>query len=545
MVERNTTKFRLRTPSKIRVPKGRQELSLLLRAVRSDGRKFPIGSFTEMAVTRKVRDLTGVIPERVTMITPNDVLIEFPVGSPVSEIAQVLHHVEEWEDFTVDTHCMMGDRRYILKVCQDRLDYEEHKKHMQMDEDRRCKEELERNDQLQVLIQQVNEQAKMVGELQTQNHQAPLQGAMGSESSGSAPRIPSSLHTPTGVYGVPATTSGESVRAPMKSTKNPDLPVFSGELPTPKGEAEIDNYVFQLKLLRSSYTEDAIRNAIVASVRSHAKIAIRAIGYDSSLAPMIDQLENRFSTKETTDILLQEFHQMMMSPKEKVHEFGGKLEYKFRLLQERCPGRYNMAQLKDRLFHGMTDKLRDSVRYLFTNPTVDFNQLLKAAMTCELENTLRAATKAKAMQFSQGVSESTAANSEIDLICSQLEQMSTILKGANFKGTKDGSKKKSNGHYKSKQDGRQGLKGPGTSAAGPFRKNKPPVQCYQCMGWGHYHRNCPNEFPVEGSINWENLKGEVAKEGGTLPQQGNPTQVQTQPQNQKQPQTVPGQSHPQ
>ena len=420
------------------------------------------------------------------MITPNDVLIKFPVGSPVSEIAQVLHHVEEWEDFTVDTHCMMGDRRYILKVCQDRLDYEEHKKHMQMDEDRRCEEELERNDQLQVLIQQVNEKAKMVGELQTQNHQVPFQVAMGSESSGSAPRIPSSLHTPTGVYGVPATTSGELVRAPMKSTKNPDLPVFSGESPTPKGEAEIDNYVLQLKLLRSSYTEDVIRNAIVASVRSHTKIAIRAIGYDSSLAAMIDQLENKFSANETTDILLQEFHQMMMSSKEKVHEFGGKLEYKFRLLQERCPGRYNMAQLKDRLFHGMTDKLHDSVRYLVTNPTVDFNQLLKAAMTCELENTLRAATKAKVMQFSQGVSESTAANSEIDSIRSQLEQMSTILKGANFKGTKDGSKKKSNGHYKSKQDGRQGLKDLGTSTAGPFRKNKPQVQCYQCMGWGHY-----------------------------------------------------------
>ena len=91
---------------------------------------------------------------------------------------------------------------------------------MQMDEERRHKEELERNDQLQVLIQQVNEQAKMVGELQTQNHQTHLQGAMGSESSGSAPRIPSSLHTPTGVYGVPAVTSGESVRTPMKSTKS-------------------------------------------------------------------------------------------------------------------------------------------------------------------------------------------------------------------------------------------------------------------------------------------------------------------------------------
>ena len=94
-----------------------------------------------MAVTRKVQDLTGIIAERVTMITPNDVLIEFPLGSPVSEIAQVLHHVKEWEDFTLDAHCMMGDQSYILKVCKDRLDYEEQKKQMQMDEERRHEEE--------------------------------------------------------------------------------------------------------------------------------------------------------------------------------------------------------------------------------------------------------------------------------------------------------------------------------------------------------------------------------------------------------------------
>ena len=361
-------------------------------------------------------------------------------------------------------------------------------------------------------------------------NQQQLQGEAMSGSSGSAPRIPNSLHTPTGVHEVPRTNSESSVKAPMKSNKNPNLPTFSGELPTPKGEAEIDNYLFQIKLLRSSNTEDAIRNAIVATVRGHAKIAIRAIGYDSSLSAMINKLEGRFMEKETTDILLQEFHQMMMGPKEKVHEFSGKLEYKFRLLQKRCPGRYTMAQLKDRLFHGMTDKLRDSVRYLFTNPTVDFNQLLKAAMTCEIETTSRQATKAKAMQFSEGVSESPVVNSEINSIRSQLEQMSTILKGANFNKTKDNNntKKKSNGYYKQKMGGRQGLKGPGTSAAGPFHKDKPPVQCYQCTGWGHYSRNCPNDYPVEGSINWENQKGEAAKKGGTLPQQGNTTQTQNQ-----------------
>ena len=478
----------LGTPGKLKIGKVRQELPILFRAERADGSRFGVGSFTEMTVQRKIRDLTGVVADKAVMITPNDVLIEFPLGSPVNEIARVLHDIEEWEDVPVETHCMMGDKKYMMKVCRDRVEYEERKLRMQADEARRREEEMDRNDQLQQLIEQVNEQARMVGELQTQSQH--LQGAAASRSMGSAPRIPSSLHTPTGAYGVPLTNSQDSFKEPMKSTKNPNLPTFSGELPTPKGEAKIDNYLFQIKLLRSSYTEDAIRNAIVATVRGHAKIAIRAIGYDSSLSAMIDQLEGRFMEKETTDILLQEFHQMMMGPKDKVHEFGGKLEYKFRLLQERCPGRYNMAQLKDRLFHGMTDKLRDSVRYLFTNPTVDFNQLLKAAMTCEIETTSRQATKAKAMQLSEGVSESST-NPEISSIHSQLEQMSTILKGANFSGSKDNNKKKGNGYYKQKTDGRQGLKGPGTSAAGPFRKERPPVQCHQCMGWGHYARNCP------------------------------------------------------
>ena len=119
-------------------------------------------------------------------------------------------------------------------------------------------------------------------------------------STGSIPRIPSSLHTPTRVYS--ATNPHHQQNFPRKNTKNPDLPTFS-EIPTPKGEVEYDNFVFQLQMLRSSYTDDAIRNTIVASVRTHAKIAIRAIGYGSSLDAMIKQLENRFGLGETVDIL--------------------------------------------------------------------------------------------------------------------------------------------------------------------------------------------------------------------------------------------------
>ena len=272
--------------------------------------------------------------------------------------------------------------------------------------------------------------------------------------------------------------------------KNPDLPTFSGEIPTPKGEVEYDNFGFQLQMLRSSYTDDAIRNVIVASERTHAKIAIRAIGYGSSLDAMIRQLENRFGLGETVDILGQQFHQLMQQPKERVGEFGGNLEYKFRLLQEKCPGR----------FHGMSDKLSNSVWFLYSQPGCDFNTLLKAAMTCENEAISRASTRAKSMQVDTNEN-AEVAKTGISSIRKQLDQMNAILKGANFK---------SNNGYKKcdKQDIRNKLKGPGISAAGPFRKGKKPVQCYHCNGWGHYKLQCPNEEPVQGSKEWENLHGE-------------------------------------
>ena len=273
-------------------------------------------------------------------------------------------------------------------------------------------------------------------------------------------------------------------------------------------------------MLRSSYTDDAICNAIVATVRDRAKMAIRSIGYGSNLDAMIRQLQNRFGLGESVDILGQEFHQLMQQPKEKIGEFGGKLEYKFRLLQEKCPGHYVEDQLRDQLFHGMSDKLRDSVRFLYSQPDCDFTKLLRAAMTCENEAASRASIKVKSLQVSVENNEQVA-NSGISSLREQLNQMSTILKGATFKP---------NSGYRSqkgeKQDIRNNLQGPGTSSAGPFKKGKCPVQCYHCNGWGHYKQQCPSEEPVEGSKEWANFERGGDEEGGS-PSPGAETQTPT------------------
>ena len=45
-------------------------------------------------------------------------------------------------------------------------------------------------------------------------------------------------------------------------------------------------------------------------------------------------------------------------------------------------------------------------------------------------------------------------------------------------------------------DIRQNLRGPETSAAGPYREADSfrPVQCFRCHGWGHPKRLCPSHL---------------------------------------------------
>ena len=146
-----------------------------------------------------------------------------------------------------------------MEVYQDRANYETKKRELEMEAEKLHEEQNEQQDALTELVDKVHEQAHIVGELQQQqqhamqrgsNSRVPLLQGRSIGSTGSVPRIPSNLHTPIGVFPYGG--------APLKKSKNPSLPAFSGEIPTPKGEAEYDNYIFQLKLLRSSYMDGTI-----------------------------------------------------------------------------------------------------------------------------------------------------------------------------------------------------------------------------------------------------------------------------------------------
>ena len=441
-------------------PVPHHELLLLIRIEQKDGRPLPVGTYSEHCVHLKLAQWTGVTVERVTRMNPYDTIIEVAASASVVAIAQQLHSIREWEEIPVVVACIMGKKSYIVDVCHQRTAMIEQRREAERELERTREETREQRASLAQLIDRVNQQARIIGQLQMQSL------------AGSIQSVPSTLSNPCSHHD----------HIPPKMTKAPDLPVFSGELPTPKGEVEFDNWIFQIKSLQS-YTDSAIRNAVVSNVRGIAKTVVRAMGYDTELSDMILHLEDQFGLEETIDMLLLEFHKMAQGPNEKIQDFGSKLECKFKILQERFPGWYAAVQLKDRFFSGMHDKMCDSMRYLYDKDDCTFSKLLKASMIAEAESRARHTVKSKAAHVVE-VPTNTA-DSELTSIQNQLDSMTKILKSAQFnKNSKNGKNGKKGGAKSAEAKPQPKLKRPATSAAGPFTGGKPLVQCYHCMGWG-------------------------------------------------------------
>ena len=317
----------------------RHELLLLLRVEQEDGRPLPVGTYTECCVNLQIVQWTGITPVCTMRMNPLDTVVEFAAEVPIVAVAQQLHMIREWEEVPVTVSCIMGRREYIMEVCRQKSILIEQRGEAEREIERTRAETKQQKETLSQLVDRVNQQARLIGELQTQS----LQGSV------------------TRILSTQSSHQGYHQEERPKMMKTPDLPIFSGELPTPKGEVEFNNWIFQIKSLQKTFTDDAIRNAVVANARGIAKTVVRAVGYDAELALMISHLEDRFGLGETNDTLLLEFHQMSQGVHEKVQDFGSKLECKFKILQERFPGRYAAVQLKDRFFSGLQDKMRDSM----------------------------------------------------------------------------------------------------------------------------------------------------------------------------------------
>ena len=78
----------------------------------------------------------------------------------------------------------------------------------------------------------------------------------------------------------------------------------------------------------------------------------------------------------------------------------------------------------------------------------------------------------------------------------QMSELITIVKNQQAQMSKDQTKVNNyNGQdkkFKGNRNGGTSLRGPDTNSSEPFRNGVPPIQCYNCGGWGQKAQECPS-----------------------------------------------------
>ena len=390
------------------------------------------------------------------------------------EVAQQLQVLNEWDHYQVEVGVILATKDLLVDIVQER------------DRVRRAAQQVNQFNE-QLISEEKLYKANIQDLLTHFEQQIQRIEAMSSKiSSLTGPPSPGSMETP----------EVESEIRTKPPFKTPILTEFSGIEPVPKGEGSYEKFKFQIKGYRKTYDDEAIKAGMIGSVTDNARDYLDFVGFNKELPVLMEALETRYGKGQTTDKLQQEFYQLTQEWNESVQQFAGWLEFKYKRLICLYPDRYNLSILKERLFYGMTQHLRDSMRYLYKETETGYKQLLSAAREAETEWIESKTIKVKATSVvDPGKKERDELKAWIDKLTKELNKKE---KGSFFK-KKNG--KGENPTPVSSPKGSSRSKGPEITTHGPFHNGKKPLQCFKCGGWGHVIRECPSL----GNMNWEEL----------------------------------------
>ena len=122
----------------------------------------------------------------------------------------------------------------------------------------------------------------------------------------------------------------------------------------------------------ATHTEEAVRSAVIGSVRGAAHELLDFIGYREEMSDILKHIKERFGQEPSKAKLQKEFFLMEQRKTESINQFVGWVEQRFKRLRALYPGRYDHNQLKEKVFQGMHPHLRDSMGFLYMKEEVGY-----------------------------------------------------------------------------------------------------------------------------------------------------------------------------
>ena len=157
-------------------------------------------------------------------------------------------------------------------------------------------------------------------------------------------------------------------------TNIPKLSAFSGE--RAKGEVSFEQWSYELQTLRKTYSDSALREGIQCSLRGAAADTVRNMGPDVPLDTIIKKFTIVYGNVKSFDLLMPDFYHADQGEEESIPSFATWVEGLLSQIHDKFPEKLTPPEeqrlLKDCLFHGCKKSTRDSVKYCFADPCIEY-----------------------------------------------------------------------------------------------------------------------------------------------------------------------------
>ena len=107
--------------------------------------------------------------------------------------------------------------------------------------------------------------------------------------SGLVPALEGEYYTPP--------VSQMRVSTPSKLSAPPNLPKFLGQEPVPSTEGSINQWLFHVEGALATHTEEAVRSAVIGSVRGAAHELLEFIGYEEEMSVILKTHKRMIQTR--------------------------------------------------------------------------------------------------------------------------------------------------------------------------------------------------------------------------------------------------------
>ena len=292
-------------------------------------------------------------------------------------------------------------------------------------------------------------------------------------------------------------------------TNIPKLSTFSGE--RVKGEVSFEQWSYELQTLRKTYSDSALREGIQHSLRGAAADTVRNMGPDVPLDTILKKFTSVYGNVKSFDLLMRDFYRADQREEESIPSFATRMEGLLSQIRDKFLEKFTDSEeqklLKDRSFHGCRKTVKDSVKYCFSDPQVDYMQFLEECRKVEDEDKVGqvksnlpkakvAAATVPPTRDDELTKQLRYQQHQIDTLVGQVKNLVSAVKATrtSSRGATTGGARMSQTSWRGGSRGRGPL---GTTPQPRARDPKvphgagPSYRCWQCGKLGHIKRECP------------------------------------------------------